>query len=167
MERARSEGFVAYLKELAERRDRGALATLRRSLAFPPGSDPRSFRYVEPWVVDAEGWDRQTFYLVAGLFAIHPVGGDTSLPEALADVCRRDEKKGVEARFLALLDSDLDQLPDRLRRIMALLPDGMGINWAGLTSDLLRWFNPQRTVQRAWARQFYRRTSQASDEQGA
>lgn len=165
MVRDKVERFVGYLEKLAERRDRAALATLKRSLAFPPGSDPRSFRYVEPWVVDTEEWARATFYLVAGLFALHPVSGDVRLPEALADVYRRNEKRSLEARFLALLDSDLDQLPDRLRRIMPLLPDGVGIDWVELTSDLLYWFKPERTVQRAWARQFYRRTSQGPDEQ--
>lgn len=165
MVRERVERFVGYLEELAERRDRAALATLKRSLAFSPGSDLRSFRYVEPWVVDSEERARETFYLVAGLFALHPVSGDVRLPEALADVYRRNEKRSLEARFLALLDSDLDQLPDRLRRIMPLLPDGVGIDWVELMSDLLYWFKPERTVQRAWARQFYRRTSQGPDEQ--
>lgn len=165
MQDERVKRFAEYLEGLVQHHDREALAILKRSLAFSPGSDPRSFRYVERWTVGTDEWKREAFYLIAGIFALHPVSGTTPLPEALADIYRRTEKKSLEARFLALLDSDRDQLPDRLRRVIALIPDGVGIDWAQLTDDLLRWFVPGRTVQRVWARQFYRGISQVTDEE--
>lgn len=154
----KSERFVEYLEGLRE--DRGAMAALRRTLAFDPGElgDTRAYRYVEPFVQDEEGWRWQAYYLVAGLYALHPDGEKLSLAEALSQVWHEEDRpRSLEERFLALLDADSDQLPDRLRRVVSYLKaKRKGVNYQRLLEDLLGWFNPGRRVQRRWAREFYR-----------
>lgn len=44
-----AERFTSHLRQLAER-DRGALAVLRRSLTFAPGTNPAAYPYVERFV---------------------------------------------------------------------------------------------------------------------
>ncbi|MDR7556563.1 MAG: type I-E CRISPR-associated protein Cse2/CasB [Armatimonadota bacterium] len=154
----KSERFVAYLEDL--RKDRGAMAALRRILAFNPGEwgDARAYRYVEPFVQDEDGWRWQAYYLVAGLYALHPDGEKPSLAEAVSQVWQEEDRPpSLEGRFLALLDADSDQLPDRLRRVVAYLKSKRkGVNYQRLLEDLLGWFSPDRRVQRRWAREFYR-----------
>lgn len=64
--------FIESLRRLGKN-DLGKVATLRRSLSSDPGEDVRAFPMVErhlpsdrPWNSD---WDRQMYYLVAGLWA--------------------------------------------------------------------------------------------------
>lgn len=173
MNESRASQFVKRLAAMAdgERRDRAALATLRRSLAFEPGTHVPSFALVEPWIPQEEGWQRSVYYLVAGLLALDPRLGPLSLPEAMARLYReKRESRSIESRFLALLDADRDQLPDRLRRCVHLVraAEGPGLDWAGLLTDLLGWFHPDRPVQRRWARIFYRviREGEESREEG-
>ena len=173
MTETRVSQFVQRLAELAEegQRDRAALATLKRSLAFQPGTHVPSFALVEPWVPQDEGWHRTAYYLVAGLLALDPRLGPMSMPEGMALVYRKRERSSIESRFLALLDADRDQLPERLRRCVHLVraEEGPGLDWASLLSDLLGWFHPDRPVQRRWARVFYRAVrgnEQTRDDKG-
>ncbi len=154
----KSERFVKYLEGIRE--DRGAMAALRRTLAFGPGElgHTRAYRYVEPFVQHEEGWPRQAYYLVAGLFALHPDGENASVAEALSRVWQQEDRPpSLERRFLALLDADADQLPDRMRRIVTYLRSKrQGLDYQRLLEDLLGWFSRNRRVQLRWAREFYR-----------
>ncbi|WP_324715610.1 type I-E CRISPR-associated protein Cse2/CasB [Carboxydochorda subterranea] len=152
----KAEEFVRFLEGLAS--NRGPLAALRRSLAFHPGSFVPSYPYVEPFVRDYEGWQREAYYLVAGLFALHPFSGSKTLPEAMAELRITRKSASIEARFVALLDSDRDQLPDRLRHAVILVTrsQNMALDWVRLLTDVVEWFRPDRKIQREWARAFYR-----------
>lgn len=176
MSETRAEAFMAQLLSLVgeepdtqqkekKQKNRAILATLRRSLAFKPGTYLPAFRYVEPWVPNQDGWQREAYYLVAGLFALHPRhSSDTTLAQAMGKLYGRLRRPSIEHRFLALLDADRDQLPDRLRRAVSLVKaEEWPINWTQVLSDLLNWFAPQRSVQRSWASDFYRTAAQ--DEQ--
>ena len=156
--------FVAFLRRL----DRKALAELRRSLAFDPGTYPRVFPYVEPFI--SRESERRGFYLLAGLFALHPDGGagageKTSLGDAVAHLyAQRDRNTSIEQRFITLLDADRDQLPHRLRQMISLLKaEQIPVDWEQLLSDLLYWASERHTVQQRWARDFYRVTEPAID----
>ena len=169
MNETKASAFIQRLASLADdkRKDRAALAMLRRSLAFEPGSHVPSFPVVEPWLDREEGWQREVYYLVAGLFALDPRQGPLSFAEAMAALYRRRQSGSIEARFLALLDADRDQLPDRLRRCVYLIrtEEGPGLDWAALLSDLLGWFHPDHPVQRRWARMFYRSIQEGDETQ--
>lgn len=161
----RTTVFVEWLRGL----DRKAFAELRRSLAFEPGTYPPVYPFVERYV--AHECERWCFYLHAGLFALFAAGDAItegkgqdenqrapSLGGAVAELhARRDRSPSIEHRFIALLDADEEQLPHRLRQMVALLQgEGIRIYWVQLLKDLLAWTHDRRYVQQRWAREFYR-----------
>lgn len=155
--KSKSTEFLEHLRGLKS--DRGAMAALRRSLSFAPGElgDVRSYSYVEPFAQGESERRRRMYYLVAGLFALHPEEDEQTLPEALAALAAAESlSSSLELRFRALLDSDDDQLPDRLRRLVTYLRSkNLGLNYQRLLDDLLWWDHPDKRVQRRWARAFY------------
>ncbi|MCL6649912.1 MAG: type I-E CRISPR-associated protein Cse2/CasB [Chloroflexi bacterium] len=150
--------FIQHLRELRD--DRGAMAALKRSLAFNADElgDVRAYRYVEPFVQGESEWRRHVYYLVAGLYALHSEEGEQSLAEVLSDLWQREQQlRSLESHFRSLLESDPDQLPDRLRRIVTYVRSkGASLNYERLLGDLLHWKSQNRWVQQRWARQFYR-----------
>lgn len=168
----RIPAFVEWLKGL----DRRAFAELRRSLAFEPGTYPPAYPFVERYI--AYEHERWCFYLHAGLFALCAQGegpvevedeGSSqrvpNLSSAVAELyARRDQSPSIEHRFIALLDADEEQLPHRLRQMVALLQgERIHIHWVQLLKDLLAWTHDRRYVQQRWAREFYRVSMEASE----
>lgn len=160
----RHRRFISHLQSLVER-DRGALAALRRSLGFAPGTFAAAMPVVEPFVAQADEREatRQALYLVAALFAANPRQREgRSLAQALAEVQARRGSSSVERRFMALLAADADALPVHLRYLVSLLAaDEQAYDHAQLTRDLARWLDPWRDderdrVRQRWARDFYR-----------
>jgi CRISPR system Cascade subunit CasB len=152
-------GFIEWLDGISAS-DSRVRAVLRRSLAFDPGAYVPAYPYVEPFVKD-EGrrWRRNMHYLVAGLWAAHwragRAGKDTTLGQACADHQARSGSRSTEYRFIALLDADEDQLPHRLRQMLALLKD-QSIDFESVLKGLLYWNDDEKRTQNAWARDFYR-----------
>lgn len=158
------DSFVEHLKDLAERKDRGALAALRRGLGKPPGTAPEMFRYVVPWTSQLAVAEEDRFFLVASLFALHPVSCDEG---NMGDVFRSiriaaggaDVAESLEKRFVALLNAHREDLPNHLRHAVALARShDVPINWVRLIRDLDHWDHPDRFIQRDWARQYWGRT---------
>lgn len=156
--------FVAHLKDLADREDRGALAALRRGLGKPPGTAPEMFRHVIPWTSHLTSAEEDRFFLVASLFALHPV---TCTKGNMGEAFRRiriaagggDVADSLEKRFVALLNAHREDLPNHLRHAVALAQShSIPVNWAQLIRDLDYWDHPDRLVQRDWARQYWGRT---------
>lgn len=138
--------------------DRAGLATLRRSLAFPAGTWPQAFPFVEPFVATTTPWRRTVAYLVAGLMAWSrsEAQGDGDMGDACARFASASESGSVERRFLDLLDADPEALPHRLRQLVALMASkGVVPSWSRLLHDLAHWSHPERVVQQRWARSFY------------
>ena len=48
--------FIRYLQKLADGQERGALASLRRGLGQRPGTVADMYRYVEPFLGQAQGF---------------------------------------------------------------------------------------------------------------
>lgn len=166
-----AEHFVAHLNALKER-DRGALATLRHSLAFEPGNYPRAYPYVERFAgTDAHERDarRLALYAVAGLFARHPLHQPSrSFAAALGELMRRRNSGSIEGRFIALLGADAENVVHYLRQAISLLAaEGLACDYARLLDDLSYWMNPRADptqVRQRWARDFYRATEAVSTE---
>jgi len=157
-----AERFIIYLSGLHER-DRGAMARLRRSLAFAPGTWPSAYPYVERFVPrDCHALDskRLALYAVAGLFARHPHIHSQSFASALGTLMRKRDSASIEQRFIALLGAQSDNISGYLRQIISLLAaDDIGFDYAGLLDDLQSWMNPHHQpdrVRQRWARDFYR-----------
>ncbi len=115
-------GFIEWLEKLSEK-DTKVRATLRRSLAFSPGAFIPAYPYVEPFIRDNDNpWRREAFYLVAGLWAAHHQeslkGQLLSIGEACAAYQAASGSTSTEGRFITLLDSDREQLPQRMRQMI-------------------------------------------------
>lgn len=151
--------FIEWLESLNEK-DTRVRAVLRRSLAFDPGRFVPAYPYVEPFLKGEDSlWRREVLYLVAGLWAAHWRESQTGRPMPLGEACAVYQTKSgstsTERRFIALLDADPDQLPHRLRQMMALLKD-QTIDFGAMLKGLLYWNDDQKRTQNAWARDFYR-----------
>lgn len=161
--------FIERLESLNEK-DTKVRAVLRRSLAFDPGAFVPAYPYVEPFIKDADNsWRRQMLYLVAGVWAAHWREGRTGAPMPFGKACAvfdsekrkkmslddRRKPTSTERRFVTLLDADCDQLPHRLRQMIALLKE-QTMDFDALLNGLLSWNDDQKRTQNAWARDFYR-----------
>jgi CRISPR system Cascade subunit CasB len=151
--------FIDRLRALHDRGDRGAMAALRRLLGREPGEVVAALPYVQPWIPrDATLHDEARFFLVAGLFAQHPLDatGVTLGEAAHCLFVQSTGSPGVERRFAALLAADAEDLPVHLRHFLALLRTGnVPVDYAQLLDDLRSWSAPERRVQRRWARAFW------------
>jgi CRISPR system Cascade subunit CasB len=150
--------FINWLESLSVR-DTKVRAVLRRSLSFEPGTYPSAFPYVEPFLkIENSASRRVAYYLFAGLWALHwreGGGNGTSLGQACALYQTKTKSSSTERRFITLLDSDTDQLPHRIRQMIALLKD-QTLDYDLLLKALLNWASQDRWVQIQWARDFYR-----------
>lgn len=159
----KGERFINYLNELADNEDRAALAALRRSLGKSPGEAAEAHRYVLRF--NPERWDEWAYYLIAGLFAMHPESwrkaeGDKRLTNFGASFTwmksKADSDSSIERRFVALLDCHEDDLADHLRHAVSLLRSKeTPVDWLQLLRDLRNWNHEDRFVQRNWARAFW------------
>ncbi len=170
-----SDNFVKYLSTLSEQQP-GAMAVLRRSLAFDPGAYPAAYPYVERFVSadhSANHPQRLAIYLVSGLFALHPLHETSSLASSLAQMMKRsgkDQGSSTEKRFVALLGAEAEDWPTHLRQIVSLLSaHGLGLNFATLLNDLGYLLNThldpmwRDQIRQRWARDFYRAMSSANE----
>jgi CRISPR system Cascade subunit CasB len=148
--------FIAELRSLTAppNPDRATLAELRRCLGCDLGRAlsrvGRLFNRVPDYALDDA-------LLVAALFAFHPSpGSGGSLGEAFRELRARAGSDSIEKRFVALLDSAKEDLPGRLRQAVSLLKSKeIALDWEQLLTDLRRWEQPSRGVQRDWARRFW------------
>lgn len=151
-------GFIEFLEARSEN-DTRVRAALRRSLAFAPGTYVPAYPYVESFVKDtSQAWRREAHYLVAGLWAAH--GRErTGLAMSIGKACAAHQiatrSASTERRFISLLDADTDQLPHRLRQLIALLKD-QPIDFEALLKGLLHWNDDEKHTKNVWARDFYR-----------
>jgi len=152
-------GFIEWLEGLNGKEPK-VRAVLRRSLAFDPGQFVPAYPYVEPFLKE-EGnlWRREMFYLVAGLWASHWRIGRSGVPLTLGKACAAYQvasgSASTERRFITLLDADADQLPYRLRQMVALLKE-QSIDFSDLLDRLFYWNDDKKRTQNIWARDFYR-----------
>jgi len=172
----RHRRFIASLEALADRQDRGALAALRRGLGKKPGEVADVYPYVLPWLPStASPREEDAYFLVAGLFALHPHSwhprddeGRSNLGASFARLMASDGSPSIEKRFVALLNCHLDDLPAHLRSAVGLLKaHEIPIDWAQLLSDILSWHWDTRAVQREWARAFWGQSAAQAGAPGA
>jgi CRISPR system Cascade subunit CasB len=168
--------FIEWLEGMNEK-DTRVRAVLRRSLAFDPGQYVPAYPYVEPFVKnETNSWRREMHHLAAGVWAMHWREDRPGTPMPIGRACAvfdsekrkamgADEQQkltSTEKRFITLLDADGDQLPHRLRQMVALLKD-QPIDFDTLLTGLLYWNDDQKRTQNAWARDFYRNLNHESE----
>jgi CRISPR system Cascade subunit CasB len=161
-----SSSLIAYLYGLADKRDesRAELAALRRGLGERPGTAVGMYRYIAPRVPEwAEGWAHDAHYLIAALFALHPLPWpeprgtwETNFGGSFARLAALTESASIERRFTALLDAHRDDLGEHLRHAVSLLKaHDVPVDWAQLLTHIISWDDEDRRVQRHWARTFW------------
>lgn len=155
MQEERKHPFVSYLEQHAE--DRAMLAELRRGLGKMPGEASGMFPYVVPFVHNR--FEEANLYLVASLFALHPVS--THEGNMGAHLHRYSEAVGDDAattrRFVQLLNLRWDALDSPLRQHISMLKSkDIPVNWHQLLFDLNNWNHEARFVQKRWASAFWR-----------
>lgn len=157
--RALTNEFVRRLEELRDAGDRAALASLRRGLGKPPGTSAGMYPYVVPWIPEsASAWEEKVCYLIASLFGLHPdASGTGDMGESLLRVRRLSNSESTEKRFVALLRSRAEDLPEHLRHSVSLCKSkGVPIDWRRMYSDLVYWESEDKLVQTRWATSFWR-----------
>ena len=167
-----AERFIAHLVALYEK-DAGAMAALRRSMAFEPGRYPVVYPYVESYI--GRDWHerdprRLATYAVAGLYARHPKHeARYTFAGAFGELMRRRTGDGrggdgIQRRFVSLLNADPENVVDYLRQALSLMAaDAGGFDYVRLLDDLVKWMNPypgrgedRDRLRERWAREFYR-----------
>ena len=153
------ERLYALSKEAGSCAD---LAKLKRCAGRPLSDSPRAFPVfygILPAMLRGDEGAEDRLFLCATLYAQNPrQAADGNLGTALARLAdsRGDGRDGVDRRFAALLDADVQALPFRLRQLVSLLDSAeIGVNWRSLSQDLLWWDHPQHRVQRTWARSYF------------
>lgn len=153
--------FVSYLISLTEGEKRGALAALRRGLGRPPGNTPEMYPYVVPFLPDEPPpWQERAYYLVASLFALHPMSTSSgNMGDHMTAARTQGGEEALERRFTALLAAHPEDLPDYLRQAITYLKSkDIAVNWDQLLKDVQAWGHPTRgdQVRKRWAMAFWR-----------
>lgn len=152
------ERFVRRLEELIAGGDRAALAGLRRGLGKPFGACAER----DAWVLChlPQGTDDRTVVaccLVASLFGLRlRLATNGSLGASFRQLADNSGGDGPERRFWTLLDSDVDDLPERLRHAMTLLRSkDIPVDFTALLQHVRHWDHPDRWVQKRWSKDFW------------
>ena len=159
------ESFIGYLESVLKRDDRAVLAHLRRGLGKEGGTAMEMFPYIARFVQNSYRSDENAYFLVASLFGLYPTNswksdekGKNNLGKSLSLL--KDDSDSIEKRFVALLNSDEEDLPNHLRQIVSLLKaKDAPVNWDQLLKDIKGWSSESKYVQRNWAKEFWGNTS--------
>ncbi|MBK9290293.1 MAG: type I-E CRISPR-associated protein Cse2/CasB [Bacteroidetes bacterium] len=162
--------YVTELSKLGQRASNGygpakaSLARLKRTLSHENAATI-ALRETGMWI-DSEVSDRDLsiMLLLAGLFALNPchdVG--KSMGAALRQLKTKimirinsQETPSLDLRFQALLNSDFEDLPFRIRQLMIQLGDeGIGLDYYMLLEDFVAWEGISKEVQFKWAKDYY------------
>jgi len=160
--------LIDYLE--TKKDDRGVMAALRRGLGQPPGTIYSMYRYVVPFLGDEVSLARDAaYYLVAALYAYHPMSGDLKnlgASMALLRDPKGENNDALERRFTVLLAAHPDDLDVYLRQAIGVLKSkDIPVNWHQLLADVLAWGHPNRYVQRNWAHAFWSRAASEPEPQ--
>lgn len=156
----RGDKYIGKLLSLTrpETEDRAALADLRSGLRGVPRDLYRMGKHVVPFLDGVRPDEEHWFYTVGALLAYHPEqapGRSRTLGESFGAI--KESSGSIEARFLALLNSRGDNLPDHLRQAIGLLKAKQKpVDYFRLLQDCLAWERYGRPIQLRWARDFYR-----------
>jgi CRISPR system Cascade subunit CasB len=154
--RAEIRGFIDDLSSL----DTGPLALFKRNAGENLARSRRilpTFYRLLPRSVSREK-DVETYFLVATLYARHDrLGGNGNFAHSMSQIVNRGANRDSVSRRLAIIiDSHRLELPFRLRQAVGLVKSfDHPVDWCWLLDDLLRWDDPSRRVQKAWAKTYF------------
>ncbi len=172
--------FVSRLTLLRDGDERGELAKLRRAAGRPVGQAGGALGLFYRLLPQGTYWDEEIYLLIATLFAIQArrklKSAQVDFGATMAALRAKEGAATLDRRMAILLDSDFDRIDGRtgggslsyrLRQAVRYAEShDVGVDWARLLADLLRWTDPERRVQKRWARSYYRRTQVKEDQGG-
>lgn len=115
-------------------------------------------RWLGPWTLHLSRQEAERRFLVASLFALHPLNASQgNLGTVFARLrALQGASESLDRRLVALLRAHAQDLPGHLRRVVSLARGhGIPLNWAQLLTDLRGWSHRGRHVQLAWARAYW------------
>jgi len=144
-----------------KRDDRAALADLRRGLGKEPGTALEMFPYIARFLNDSRRTNENAIFLLASLFGLYPKvswrsdeKGRRNLGSSMSFL--KGESASIEHRFVALLNSDEEDLSNHLRQIVGLLKSKeVPIDWNEMLRGIKQWNRSDRKIQREWAKGFW------------
>lgn len=156
--------LVERIRALKES-DRGRFAALKRNTGNSLAESRGCFwfyEFVPPWIEENNRLLETTF-LVATLIPHNRYTAEDSLPKALKRIRPNSDqgKASMDRRFGILLDAGYtpgqdSELVFRLGQIIQLLESKrVGVNWSQLLVDLTNWNNPDKFIQKRWARAYF------------
>ena len=163
----RDENFIKFLDKLVRDDNRAALAHLRRGLGKKAGTTMEMFPYIAPFIQSSYRNEENAYFLVASLVGLYPDAKKTGRNLGFSIHSIEEKSPSIEKRFVALLNSDEEDLPNHLRQIISLLKSKEApINWSQLLSDIKNWNNEKVNVQRHWANGFWGNNNTENTEKG-
>ena len=173
------QAFVGIVRGWEETQ-KGRLAILRRN-AGEPLKDARGVTWIYDLLNSFGGvYGDETLFLTATLIALdrpflkkeRSFTGSLGRTMAVMKAAPGANVESMERRFAILLDADYDprtgegELPFRLRQTVKLIvSSGAGVDWPRLLSDLRSWNDPDKRVQKRWAKDYYAPALKAEDAQ--
>lgn len=146
--------FIRNLELLRERKDRGAMAKMKRGLGKMLG-DVEMYPYVVPFLPTDKS-EHHYYFLIASLFALHPsppAEKNLSMGAVFSQFVSSDS---MEKRFKALLNADGEDLHYHLRQAISLAKSkNIPVDYNRLFRDLSNWTHPERFVQLDWAKDYW------------
>lgn len=159
------KNFVNMLRSLSESDNRGALASLRRGIGQKPYSVAETARIVVPYLPqNAKSATENAFFIVGSLFALHQKeSGRGNMGDHFRALCGENNPSeglpaNIERRFIALLSSEANELPETLRQAVSLLKSKeIPINWYRLIEDIQHWHSEEGRdrINRTWSKAFW------------
>lgn len=145
--------------------DREAFAKLRRALSSEPGAWLEALPWISDFLPRCQQ-EQKVYAWLAGLYATHPDYYDSgyNLGRSLR-LLKADKKGSLDLRLQTLVDTELRDILPLLRSfIIQLKNNGIGIDYALLLHDLLRWDDKEKPVQARWLYDFYRNITEKKKE---
>lgn len=167
--RSKWSKFINYIEAYHKEENRGALATLRRSIGNLPELDVRAFPIVYPGI-DYAGltkFQEREAFMIAALYAYYHTGTLElsaitkqywNFGDSFRLLLENDEKgsKSIERHFIALLNAHEDDLIHHLKKNVSLLKSrNIVIDWIELAVAMQNWAHPERYIQIRWVQSFY------------
>jgi CRISPR system Cascade subunit CasB len=163
------EKFISYLEKFVRDENRAALAHLRRGLGKDSATATEMFPYISGWTANLTRRDENAYFLVASLIGLYPTNSWKS-EEKFNNLGRsfsflKEDSDSIEKRFVALLNSETEDLPNHLRQIVSLLKSKEApINWLQLLKDIKFWEIENSNVQRNWAKGFWGNSTENTEK---
>jgi CRISPR system Cascade subunit CasB len=150
-------GFIVSLELLREKKDRGALAKLKRGIGKTMG-DVEMYPYVVPFLPNEYTNKHHLYFLIGSLFGLYsdaPSVRNQSMGSVFSQLGNRDSDS-LQKRFKALLNAEEKDLHYHLRQAVSLAKSRrVPIDYHRLFKDLFGWTHPEKYVQLQWAKDYW------------